>query len=566
MANKTVFKGTAPGKAVPPADTRNLSGGLAYAFGPEHHLAQLAATGTFNDTFYGTGTDQLKAIREAADGCSPEFIAQTAVWARTKGCMKDMPAALAVMLTKADPRLADIVFQKVIDNGKMLRNFVQLVRSGAFGRKSLGSGPKRCVQRWFDQRTDAAVFRASVGNDPSLGDVIALAHVKGKTPQRRALYGYIRGHEAEGDLKSKEGTKHVVFYQASDLPDIVKQYEAFKAGKTTEVPDVDFRLLTANPLTKEQWAQIALRGGWQMLRMNLNTFARQKVYEVPGVTDHIAKKLANPEEITKARAFPYQLFAAFVHTDDAVPQKIRLALQNAAETATANVESYDTPVGILVDVSASMGSAITGNRKGATSKMRAVDVAAFIGATILRRNPESMLVPVDTAVHRTRINPLDSIMTIADQLRRFGGGGTALAAGIAHLNQTGFKGDLIVCISDNESWVDSAGRHRYQGTEFIAQFREYQKRNPNAKLVCIDLQPYGSTQAPDAPHQVLNIGGWSDASFEVIGKFIRGAVAKSAAVDWVGEIKKIDLYGAPATDPAAVETPGDDGDEESVSG
>ena len=38
--------------------------------------------------------------------------------------MKDMPAVLAAYLTVADPDLAVPVFGRVIDNGRMLRNFV----------------------------------------------------------------------------------------------------------------------------------------------------------------------------------------------------------------------------------------------------------------------------------------------------------------------------------------------------------------------------------------------------------------------------------------------------------
>jgi 60 kDa SS-A/Ro ribonucleoprotein len=543
VANKALFGGAqAPGKTIPATDTTNKAGGRAYAFAPEHALAQLAATGTFNGTFYGTGQDQLKAIREAADGCSPEFIAQTAVWARSKGFMKDMPAALTVMLTKADPKLADAVFAAVIDNGKMLRNFVQMIRSGAFGRKSLGSGPKRLVQRWFSQRTDEAIFRASIGNSPSLGDILALTHPKPETESRKALYGYIRGVDATDG-------KGTVRYNPAALPDLVKQFESFKKGETAEVPNLDFRFLSSLPLTAEQWATIAERGGWQMVRMNLNTFARHKAFDVPGLTDKVAAKLADEAEIAKARAFPYQLFAAFVNTDEAVPQKIRLALQDAAEIATKNVETYETPVAICVDVSGSMSSAITGVRKGATSKMRVIDVAAFIGATLCRRNPESVLVPVDTSVHGTsKINPRDSIMTIADQLRRFGGGGTSLSEAIKHLNAKKFEGKLIVMVSDNESWVDGQGASQFAGTATMQEFRKYQKRVPDAKLVCIDLQPYGSTQAPDAPNEVLNIGGFSDAVFETIGKFVRGNQIEQ--IDWVSEIKKVVVGKAPHTDGA----------------
>lgn len=561
MANKSLFPSpSTPGPQIPVADTVNRAGGKAYKHGPEHALAQLAATGTFNDTFYGKGTDQLKAVREAADGCSPMFVAQVAIWARSKGFMKDMPAALAVMLTKADPALADVVFRQVIDNGKMLRNFVQMIRSGAFGRKSLGSGPKRLVQRWFADRSDASVYRASIGNDPSLGDIIALTHPKPTTESRKALFGHLRGLPPVNE-------KGVKLYDAEALPDLVKQVEAFRAGKGAgDPPDVDFRMLTSLPLTKEQWGAIARKGGWKMLRMNLNTFLRHQAFDVPGVTEHVAKKLADKDEIAKARVFPYELFTAFTFAEAGVPQKIKLALQAAAEVATQNVQTYETPVAICVDVSGSMSSAsVTGYRKGATSKMRAVDVAAFIGATLLRRNPESMLLPVDTSVHATHdINPLDSIMTIADRLRRYGGGGTALSAALAHLNAQKFKGDLVVMVSDNESWVDSAGRSARAwgggGTEMMAEFRKYQKRNPKAKLVCIDLSQGGTTQAPEGPNEVLNIGGFSDAVFEVIGKFVRGS--KDEPVDWVSEIKKVDVYAAVK----AAETGEDDGDGEDEAG
>ena len=53
--------------------------------------------------------------------------------------------------------------RRVVDNAKMRRNFVQIVYSGAAGRKSLGSAPKRLVREWLEARDDAALYRASVG-------------------------------------------------------------------------------------------------------------------------------------------------------------------------------------------------------------------------------------------------------------------------------------------------------------------------------------------------------------------------------------------------------------------
>ena len=67
--------------------------------------------------------------------------------------MKDLPALLCAALSVSGPGLLAEVFDRVIDDGRMLRNFVQIMRSGVVGRKSLGTLPKRLVQAWFDRRT-----------------------------------------------------------------------------------------------------------------------------------------------------------------------------------------------------------------------------------------------------------------------------------------------------------------------------------------------------------------------------------------------------------------------------
>src|SRR5439155_25246139 len=109
-----------------------------------------------------------------------------------------------------------------VGSPRMLRTFVQLVRSGATGRESLGSAPRRCVRRWLDQRTDAALFAASVGNAPSLADIVKMVHPKPVTREREALYGYLLGREVAREA----------------LPALVRRFEAFKAGDRSELPNV----------------------------------------------------------------------------------------------------------------------------------------------------------------------------------------------------------------------------------------------------------------------------------------------------------------------------------------
>ena len=171
---------------LPAADTRNEAGGKAYRLPAKHALAQYAVTGCLNGTFYADATQQLETVLRLCGEVPVGFIAQTAVYCRERGHMKDMPALLCAALATLDTTVLKCVFDRVIDDGRMLRNFVQIVRSGAVGRKSLGTAPKRMVQRWFERHDDAAVFRASVGQSPSLADVVKMVHPRPATPQRAA--------------------------------------------------------------------------------------------------------------------------------------------------------------------------------------------------------------------------------------------------------------------------------------------------------------------------------------------------------------------------------------------
>ena len=87
-------------------------------------------TGTFGGMFYQTPQDELEYTLMLAEAADPSFLARTAVYARQSGYMKDMPAVLLAVLARRDPILFRAVFNRVVDNGKMLRTFVQVVRSG----------------------------------------------------------------------------------------------------------------------------------------------------------------------------------------------------------------------------------------------------------------------------------------------------------------------------------------------------------------------------------------------------------------------------------------------------
>lgn len=509
--------------AIPVTNTTNDAGGKAYALSPEEALAQMAVTGCFGDTYYASAELQLSRVMEILPKVDISTIGMIAVYARRKGLMKDMPALLLAHLCSRGPegvKLAGTLFNQIVDSGRMLRNFVQIIRSGVTGRKSMGTAPKRWVQTWLETRKDEALFRDSVGNSPSLADVIKMAHPKPGTADRAMFYKYLLGKVPSG--------------LAVGLPVPVLQYELWKASPQGDPPDVPFQMLTALELSTDAWKTIMRNASWHTLRMNLNTFARHGVFQDKKMVHLAAQKLRDKEAITKAKVMPYQLLMAFKATEAGIPMEISLALQDAMEIATANVPAIDGQMYVLVDTSGSMGNSVTGYRKGATSAATCVDVAGLIASCFLRTNPTTRIVDFNTEARWANLNPRDSVMTNAKALAR-AGGGTNCGAALRLLNAGGCKGDLVVFVSDNESWLDSGSyMYRQPSTNVMMEWDTYKKRNPKAKLVCIDLLANTSTQAPSAKDR-LNVGGFSDTVFEVVLHFAAGRGS------WLSYIKEADF-------------------------
>ena len=106
-----------------------------------------------------------------------------------------------------------------------------------------------------------------MGNAPSLADVVKMVHPKPAEAWRAAWFAWLIGKP----------------HDEAALPPATRAFERFKRDATGEPPDVPFQMLTALGMTPAQWAQVARAGSWQMVRQNLNTFARHGVFEQPGM-------------------------------------------------------------------------------------------------------------------------------------------------------------------------------------------------------------------------------------------------------------------------------------------
>ena len=532
------------------ADAVNLAGGKAYALGPREALAQLSVTGCFGDTYYASARDQLDEAKKVLSQNTPEFIAKCAIYARERGHMKDMPAfMLAHLAAQFEPQGADgngarrafaAAFPRVIDNGKMLRNFVQVIRSGELGRKSFGTSVRNTMRKWLLERSDRQLFKDQIGEQPSLGDIIKMVRpnpVRGSA--RWALHEYLLGR--------KLGEEHNAV-----MPMVALQYIAFAGLKPEEranvaVPDVDFRLLDSLQLTDAQWKEVFQRANWTMTRMNLNTAQRHNVLKDKAMVQLIADRLRNPELVRKSRDFPFALLAAFIATRDGdIPSQIANALQDAVEIATEKVPTFKNPGTIVIcpDVSGSMHSArVTGARDKPT-QIRCVDAAALITAALVRKNPDAVVLPFSDRLNlEYKVNPRDSVMTIAEQISHLPSGGTNSALPLMHLNGHNAKGwratdvSAVFMISDSESWgTNSYYRNTNGGTDMQAAWLTLKKKNPQAKLFCIDLTPNVTAQAENGPDR-LNVGGFSDEAWRIFERFMETGSGSS----WTDEIERVEL-------------------------
>jgi 60 kDa SS-A/Ro ribonucleoprotein len=282
MANKSLFASLT--NRLPRANAVNEAGGRAYKLEPKHALAQVAATGTFGNAFYSTAETQLDEVLKLIDEVDDnQYLAKLALYARDKAFMKDMPAALLVALSVRDTELMHRVFDRVVDNGRVLRTVFQMIRSGQFknkaghGRVGLSSSVQRAFQRWLNTASVGKLLSASIGNDPSLRDILRMARPTPKDNARRAMFGWLTDKSIEKWAPATE----------ADLPVEVQSLIEYRNSESEEaqaliaggLDNVRWDLLSDAAKGTTVWAALARKMGPQALRMNLNTLLRHDVFE-----------------------------------------------------------------------------------------------------------------------------------------------------------------------------------------------------------------------------------------------------------------------------------------------
>jgi 60 kDa SS-A/Ro ribonucleoprotein len=495
----------------------NEAGAPAFKLKGKENLVMLAMNGFLNGTYYNSGDALVEKLQEAIQGVDPIFAAKTAVYAKQNGAIKDAPAYILAALSKGSAMEAvKKAFPRVITNGKMLRNYVQVIRSGKVGRVSLGSSPKKLVKRWIENRSDIQLLNDSIGNDPSLKDLILLSHPKFEG-SKNAVAKYILG-----------------FDTAKSRIKILSELRRARNGKNADwslLAKLDFRHMdNIETLPVEFWNEWLQNCSYHALRMNLNMLNRKGAFNDSSIVKIVANRLVDREEIIKANQFPFQYFSAF-KAADGIPVSIMKALQTAFEISmeTYSVGEMPSKGSIYIDRSGSMNQPVTGYTGKKDSTVMCTQAAALFGAMMARSVENPYVGTFNSSLNEVKYQTYSNPLTFADKLHN--GGATYTKLCFEHALK--HNPDFVYVISDNEAWVDE--RYDDNSNTLIKQLI---KQNPNIKIVLHNIVMGNHTVAPTNNRNVLNIAGFTPSVTEQITKFIQG---ENSAEKMISEIEAVVL-------------------------
>ena len=361
----------------------------------------------------------------------------------------------------------------------MLRNFVQIVRSGVVGPQVAGHAA---------EAAGAAVARARAPTSSCFGlgrpEPVAGGRDQDGSPEagdatREALYGYLIGRPHDAEQLAGAGAA---------IRGVQARRGAERAGRA--VPDADGA--AARP--RRSGRRSRANAPWQMTRMNLNTFARHGVFERPRHdADHRGAAARSRQRSARRGCFRTSSWRRTAPRRRTCRRMVRDALQDAMEVAIGNVPAIEGKVYVCsrrvgLDVVAGHRLPQGGDHGGALHRRGGAGGGGVCARTRWRKCCRS-----SRTWSRVRLNPRDTVMTNAQKLAAIGGGGTNCSAPLAYLNDARRMGDLVVFVSDNESWVDA--RRGLDGDERVAAFKE---RNPEARLACIDFRRTARRRRPSA--------------------------------------------------------------------
>lgn len=531
-------------RAYDKADHTNAAGHPSFTRDIKERVAQMLLTGTLSNTFYATAEklakDQHDLLLEAAQK-EPEYLAKAIVHARNVGCMRLMPIVGLVHLSNLEKEHRvhfRAAFPLVIRTPHDLQSFIEwATTSGIRPGNGLGSGVKKVIGTWLNNLSEYHAIKYPLvgkGKEYAMRDILRVVRVKPKNEAQSALFEWMvdgklpEGSialEANGGIVVKEGLlKQVPYYEA--LKQATKPHQFQALIRDGRIPhEVATGVVKPDAAT---WSFIMRQMPHFALLRNLVTLNRNGVFKVEDNVQWAVAKLTEERAIRNSKVLPFRYFEAHrMATEQGVEPRICDALVVALEASFVNMPEIPGNVIVGVDVSGSMQSCKLSDK----TTVCAQDVAAIFAACLLKKSPTSQLIAFDTEPRTIKANRHDSVMTIANAIKQFRGGGTDIGIPMRVVNAAKLNVDTLVVITDNEEWhTQRLGYGRGSGG-FYGEW--VGRKNKAAKAFCIQVTPHPDAVAPVSDESVSFIYGWSTSVLTYIGLTLQGAGGQVAAIEAV---------------------------------
>lgn len=510
--------------------TVNREGAKAFTLSPEMELYTAVVTWSLNDSFYEKDEARLTRLRKLIYECKPEFVGKLAVYARTKMYMRSVPLVLVTELAKLHSgdnlvaRATAGVVNRADEITELLACYEMLnERTGTKKLNRLSKQLQKGLSEAFNRFDEYQFAKYNRDGAIKLRDALFLVHPKAKDELQQVLFNKI----VNGDLQTPYTWETELSALGQlNFDSVEAKAEAFRA----------------------KWEELIDSGklGYMALLRNLRNIQEAGVSYVH--FEKVCARLADADEVAKAKQFPFRYLAAYRELINPAVTKLPAqslvkklttlmqgqnkgytgelldALEKAVQASAANIKGfgYETRVLLACDVSGSMQTPVS-----AKSKILLYDVGLML-AMLLQSRCKNVEVGMFGDTWKTIVVPRNNILSnVQEFYRREGEVGYATNGYlvIKDILQRRVQMDKVFLFTDAQLWNSSSTT----GDHIQPLWLRYKAEvSPNAKLYLFDLKGYGQAPLQILRNDVYLVAGWSDKVFEVLAALENGGSALDA--------------------------------------
>ena len=482
---------------------RSASVVMAAEFANARRAARKASADAGNDKDAESASASAESAKSAESAQSAQSASESASASTTSG--PSTRTVVASALERADEP-AELLAYWHQEHG---RRIPQPVKRGIAD----------AAQRLYTER--AALKYDGQSRAYRMADVIELVHPDPIGDRQSALFKWLldRRHDRE-DIAIDAEQLPIIAARAEleamplderravlDAPDVGERFN--RAGVTWEW----LSGWISGPMDAKAWEAVIPSMGYMALLRNLRNFDDAGIGEA--TRQAVIAKLQDPAEVARSRQLPLRFYSAWrnVKTIGWGP-----ALERALELSLANVPTFPGRTLVMVDVSGSMASAMSGR-----STAQRWELASLFGAAVASRAESADVVAFQSTASVVDVRKGGSILRAVETFRPLVGGGTETWPAL----RQHFRGhDRVVILTDEQAFFDWKNR-TVPGEEV------------KAPIYTFNLAGYKAGHLPSGSHQRYTFGGLSDRAFAAIA-----LLERNRDVGWDDLFKKSASTGA----------------------